>query len=88
MATLRPAAFRHHLDQVAQAQLEPEVPAHTQNDDIPVEMSTSEQFFQVLQLVHMLTSHGSGRQLSRPSRLFAPELCHAGTGVGSTICPT
>jgi hypothetical protein len=50
----RQAALRHHLYQVAQAQFRPKTPAHAQNDDLAVEMSTREQLVQGLQLVPFL----------------------------------
>src|SRR6476661_1911170 len=48
----RQAALRHHLYQVAQAQFEPKVPAHAQNDDLAAEMPAFAQLFQGHQLVH------------------------------------
>jgi hypothetical protein len=48
----RQAALGHHLHQVTQAELEPEIPPHAQQDDLAVEVSTREQLFQALQLVH------------------------------------
>ena len=29
------ATFRHHLDQIPEAQLEAKIPPHTQDDDLP-----------------------------------------------------
>jgi len=57
----RQATLRHHLYQVAQAQFEPKVPAHAQNDDVAVEVSACEQLFQALWLVHLPISHRSER---------------------------
>ncbi len=37
-------AFRHHLDEVSKTQFVPQIPAHTDNDDLPVEMTAFEQF--------------------------------------------
>ena len=37
------AALRHHLDQVTGTELENEVPSHTQNDDLLVEVPALEQ---------------------------------------------
>jgi hypothetical protein len=48
----RQAALGHHLHQVTEAQLEPKIPPHAQQDDLTVEVSTREQLFQALQLVH------------------------------------
>jgi hypothetical protein len=41
----RQAAFSHHLDQVAQAELEAQVPSHAQNDDLAIKVATCEQLF-------------------------------------------
>jgi hypothetical protein len=38
-------ALGHHLDQISKAEFEPKVPAHTKNDDFPVEMAAIEEFF-------------------------------------------
>jgi hypothetical protein len=46
----RQATLGHHLDEVSQAQLEPKIPAHAQNDDFAVEVSARKQIVQILQL--------------------------------------
>ena len=38
----RDASVRHHDDQISQAQFETRVPAHTQDDDLSVEMASLE----------------------------------------------
>ena len=42
----RKAALRHHLHQIAVAELEPQVPPHAQDDDLPVEVAALEQLIQ------------------------------------------
>lgn len=32
-----------HLDEVSKTQLEPKIPAHAEDDDLPVEMAASEE---------------------------------------------
>src|ERR1700722_12635379 len=69
----RQAAFRHHLHQVSQAQLEAEIPAHAQDDDLAVEVATLKQLLNAHQLAH---AHPSGRSadiIPGPILLFAPE---------------
>jgi hypothetical protein len=39
-------AFGHHLDEVSKTQFVPQIPAHTENDDLPVEMMALEKFIQ------------------------------------------
>ena len=39
-------AFGHHLDEVSKTQFVPQIPAHTENDDLPVEMTALEKFIQ------------------------------------------
>jgi hypothetical protein len=38
----RDPAFRHHLDQIARAELIGEIPAEAKDDDFPVEVPTLE----------------------------------------------
>jgi hypothetical protein len=45
----RQAPLGHHLHQVSQAQLEPKIPAHAQDNDFAVKMTTSEQLLHALQ---------------------------------------
>ena len=66
----RQTALRDHLDQVSQAQLEPKIPPHTQNDDFPVKVPARKQLFQVRQLAHLRVSLGSERQHNRPLAHF------------------
>jgi hypothetical protein len=33
------AALGHHLDEISEAQLKPEIPTHTKNDNLPIEMA-------------------------------------------------
>jgi hypothetical protein len=47
----RQTPLGHHLDQIAQAELVAQVPAHTQNDDLPIKMPPIEQ------PVHTLLAH-------------------------------
>jgi hypothetical protein len=42
----REPAFGHHLDEVSKTQFVPQIPAHTENDDLPVEMTALEKFIQ------------------------------------------
>ena len=38
----RNPAFDHHFHEIAKAELEPEIPAHAEDDDLPVEMAAFE----------------------------------------------
>src|SRR5258708_30458081 len=40
----REPAFGHHLDEVSKPQFVPQIPPHTENDDLPVEMTAFEKF--------------------------------------------
>jgi hypothetical protein len=48
----RQSPLGHHLDQIAQAELVAKVPAHTQNNDLPIKMPTIELPLQPLPLAH------------------------------------
>jgi hypothetical protein len=61
----RNAPIRHHDDQVPQAQLETRVPADTDDDDLPVEMPSLEQYFAWYERSILSSSPDHG--------LFAPE---------------
>jgi hypothetical protein len=61
----RNASIRHHNHQVSQAQFETRVPAHTQDDDLSVEMSSLEQCFDRNERLHSVIIPDRG--------LFAPE---------------
>ena len=37
------AALSHHLDEISEAQFEPEIPTHTENNDLPIEMAALEE---------------------------------------------
>jgi hypothetical protein len=50
------SAFSHHLDQIAIAQLETEVPTHAQNDHLAVEVPTRKQLFHAAQIAHKRSS--------------------------------
>src|SRR5205807_10082241 len=69
----RQAALGHHLHQVSQAQLKSKIPAHAQDDDVAVEVTTLEQLLDRLQLGHCRPSARSARQRSRSTVPFAPE---------------
>jgi hypothetical protein len=36
-------ALSHHLDEISEAQFEPEIPTHTENNDLPIEMAALEE---------------------------------------------
>ena len=38
----RNPAFDHHFHEIAKAELEPEIPAHAEDDDLPIEMAAFE----------------------------------------------
>jgi hypothetical protein len=46
------ASIRHHNHQVSQAQFETRVPADTDDDDLPVEMSSLEESLDRNELLH------------------------------------
>lgn len=56
-------ALRHHLNQIPEAELVPQVPAHTKNDDFAVEVPSCKQFLDAAPLAH------SGPQFSEKTTL-------------------
>jgi hypothetical protein len=50
------SAFRNHLDQIAEAELVAEIPAHAQDNDFAVKVPPSEQLLNTLQLAHSSSS--------------------------------
>src|SRR5580692_12080124 len=46
------SALRHHLDQIAEAELVAQVPAHAQNDHLAVEMPSPKQLLDAIQFAH------------------------------------
>jgi hypothetical protein len=69
----RQAAFGHHLHQVSQAQLEAEIPAHAQDDDLAVEVATLKQLLDAHQLAHAHPSGSSADIIVGQILPFAPE---------------
>src|SRR5260370_42071090 len=57
------ATFRHHLDEVAEAQFKCDVPSHTQNDDLLVKVPSLEQILCRGRFRHP----GSYRRIPSPS---------------------
>jgi hypothetical protein len=37
------APLSHHLDEISEAQLKPEIPTHTENNDLPIEKAALEE---------------------------------------------
>src|SRR5580700_3280189 len=56
----RQAAFRHHLHQVPEAELEAQVPPHAQDNDLTIKVATLEQLIQSQELSHCGTLSLSG----------------------------
>ena len=50
------SALRHHLDQIAEAELVAQIPAHTKDDHLGVKVSPSEQLFDAIQFAHRWSS--------------------------------
>src|SRR5665213_2912796 len=50
------SALRHHLDQIAEAELVAQVPAHAQDDHLAVEMPPSKQLLDTIQFAHRWSS--------------------------------
>src|SRR6202022_2664590 len=69
----------HHLHQVSQAQLEPKIPAHAQDNDLVVEVTPREQLIHALHLTHRRPSARSVCQPSLSVAPFAPEPCDDAT---------
>jgi len=46
------SALRHHLDQIAEAELVAQVPAHAQDDHFAVEMPPAKQLLDAIQFAH------------------------------------
>ena len=59
----REPAFGHHLDEVSKTQFVPQIPAHTENDNLPVEMMAFERF------VHAYHADQIHRRGARPSNM-------------------
>src|SRR4030088_1754494 len=72
----RQVAFRHHLHQVAVAELETQIPSHAKDDDLPVKVAALEQIIQTQEPGHRATfssSEGSnmgGRTVCTRARSF------------------
>jgi hypothetical protein len=47
------SAFGHHLDQIPEAELVAQVPAHTKDDYFTIEVTSSKQFLDAAQLAHL-----------------------------------
>ena len=73
----RPATRRHRLDEVSQAQLEPKIPAHAQNDDSAAEVSAGKQMVQVLILAMANFSHSGANIAAARHRLLHGLRTHA-----------
>jgi hypothetical protein len=73
------AALAHHLHQVAQAQLEPQIPAHAEHNHLSVEVTTSEQFLHALRPGHRAALHRSAISIADQGAPFAPEPNIAGS---------
>src|ERR1700732_2733245 len=69
----RQAALGHHLHQVTQTDLEPEIPPNAQDDDFAVEVATLEQLLHDLQLAHCRPQLVQHTNLADPTAPFAPE---------------
>src|SRR5215210_2610534 len=88
----RQAPLGHHLDQIAQAELEAQVPSHAQNDDLAIKVATYEQLFHAFAPTH---SHPpicpelklAGSVTAVCTRTFAAYLCseHANCFVGQVF---
>jgi hypothetical protein len=39
----RSMPLSHHFDEISEAQFEPEIPTHTENNDFPIEMAALEE---------------------------------------------
>jgi enoyl-CoA hydratase/carnithine racemase len=76
----------HHLHQVSQAQRNPEIAAHAQQDDLTVEV-TCKQFPAALKLVHGRLLPFRSQHSPRPTS-FAPQLHVASSPIGSLACET
>ena len=59
--------FRHHFDQITQAQLVAQVPANAQSNDLPVEVPPCKELRHALQPAHLLSP--------RPYRTLADPIC-------------
>src|SRR5450631_2287854 len=70
------SALRHHLDQIAEAELVAQVPAHAKDDHLAVEVPPSKQFLNAIQFAHLWSStlqgpmYPTGRGHLHQSHLF------------------
>src|SRR5262249_13433705 len=71
----RQAALGHHLYQVAQTELEPQIPPHAQDDDFAVELPTFEQLRYRLQLAHRRPQPDQHAKIADRAPSLAPEPC-------------
>jgi hypothetical protein len=69
----RQAPLGHHLDQVAQAELEAQVPSHAQNDDFAIKVATCEQLLHTFAPAHTVPQFAERSSLPDQQQLFAPE---------------
>jgi hypothetical protein len=51
----RKSTLGHHFYEVSKAELEPQIPAHAENDDLPVEMTALEKIISIIQLADRLS---------------------------------
>ncbi|WP_429557015.1 hypothetical protein [Paraburkholderia youngii] len=61
----RQPSLGHHLDEIAQAEFVPQIPAHTKNDHVAVEVTTRKQAVQILPFAHRGLSNWSTRHSNR-----------------------
>ena len=67
------SAFRHHLDQIAEAELITQIPAHTQDAHLAVEVPPSKQFLNAIQFAHRWSSTLQEPKVPDGPRPFAPK---------------
>jgi hypothetical protein len=76
------AALRHHLDQVTEAELVAQIPAHAQNDDLTVKMPPCKQILDAPQLAHCRPSVSSKDQLYPTACLYLHQSPSVNVGAG------
>ena len=67
----RQTAFGHHLHKITVAEFETQLPPHAQNDDVPIEVTTLEQFIQTQK-----PRHPDAFSIPKTAKMGGPDNLH------------
>ena len=79
----RQSAFGHHFHEIPKAELVSQIPTHTENDDLPVEMAAFEKIIDAQHRGYPSTPVAPRPGNYAPLAPFAPEPAHAAGGLPS-----